>query len=206
MTAAIYVAILIYAIKQVGEAKRLRRAQTRPFIVVDVEPGFLLYLTITNIGKTLARNVRFEFPRPLEAAVEKPWEVTEAPLLRNGVPSFPPGKRYRLFFDSFQQRVERGDLPMEYEVVVGYEDDEKHPYEDRYILDLNSIMHTSPEEKGLPELVKQTKEIATTLKKWTDGGRGLLVHARDRDEMERQQRAAMEQRRQQRAAGTDSGA
>jgi hypothetical protein len=195
----IYVALLVYAVKQVGEAKRLRRAQTRPFVVVDVEPGFLLYLTVTNIGKTLARNVRFEFSRPLEAAADKPWEVAEAPLLRDGVPSFPPGKKYRIFFDSFNDRAEREDLPMQYEVVVQYEDDEKHPYEDSYILDLNSIMHTSPEEKGLPDLVRQTKEIATTLKKWTDGAKSLLVHGRDRDEMERQWRSAAEEHRQRRA-------
>ena len=63
-----YVAILIYAVKQVREAQRLRfeterlrRSQWRPFVVVDVEPGWILYLTIENIGTTLARNVQFSF-------------------------------------------------------------------------------------------------------------------------------------------------
>jgi hypothetical protein len=55
VTALIYVAILIYAVKQVGEAKRLRRAQTRPFVVVDIEPGFLLYLTVTRCCNTAVR-------------------------------------------------------------------------------------------------------------------------------------------------------
>ena len=44
VTAIIYVVILIYAAKQVGEARRLRRAQTRPFVIVDLEPGYLVYL------------------------------------------------------------------------------------------------------------------------------------------------------------------
>ena len=61
VTVVIYGALLIYAIRQVGEATRLRRAQTRPFVVVDLEPGWLIFLTVENIGSTVARNVTFNF-------------------------------------------------------------------------------------------------------------------------------------------------
>ncbi len=33
----VYVVLLVFAIRQVGEAKRLRRAQWRPFVVVEIE-------------------------------------------------------------------------------------------------------------------------------------------------------------------------
>jgi hypothetical protein len=82
--------LLIYAVKQVGEAKRLRRAQIRPFVVVDIAPGWLLYVTVENIGTTLARNVRFEFTVPLESSRARPWEVEKAPRLKDGVALLPP--------------------------------------------------------------------------------------------------------------------
>ena len=71
VTAAIYVALLAYAVRQVGEATRLRRAQTRPFVVVDLEPGYLIYLTVENIGTTVARNVTFSFEPALASTLSK---------------------------------------------------------------------------------------------------------------------------------------
>ncbi len=201
VAAAIYVVILVYAVKQVGEAKRLRRAQTRPFVVVDIAPGYALYITVENVGSTLARNVTFEFPVPLRAAVEEPWEAVEAPLFKDGLKALPPGKRYRVFFDAFVTRVTSNQkLPMSYEVVVRYEDDDGNPYRDPYTLDLNSFMHTSPEEKGLPELVAELEAVRKTLDGWTDGVRGLLVHARDKDQMIVSDRERWEERQRERAA------
>jgi len=200
VTAAIYVAILIYAIKQVGEAKSLRRAQTRPFVVVDIEPGWALYLKIENIGATLARNVRFSFDPRLASSMQKPWEIEEAPLLRDGVDTFPPRKHYRIFFDAFQDRAGRDDLPMVYTATVTYEDSDGHGYVDHYTLDLNSILHTSPEQPGLEKVGQELERMRKYFDRWTDGVRGLLVHARDRDEMQRQERELLEERRRAREA------
>lgn len=201
VTAAIYVVILVYAVKQVGEAKHLRRAQTRPFVVVDIAPGWVLYITVENIGSTLARNVTFDFPVKLRASVEEPWEAAEAPLFKDGLKVLPPRKRYRIFFDAFMTRVNSDqNLPMSYEVIVRYEDDDENPYRDSYTLDLNSFMHMSPEENGLPELVAELQTIRKTLDKWTDGVRGVLVHSRDKDQMIDKDRERWEERQRERTA------
>ncbi len=68
----------------------------------------MLYLKIENLGTTLARNVRFAFEPALASSVDRPWEFEEAPLLRDGVYTLPPRKQYRIFLDSFPDRVQQG--------------------------------------------------------------------------------------------------
>lgn len=138
----------------------------RPFVVVDVEPGWILYLTIENIGTTLARDVQFSFTPTLASTGDRPWEFENSPLLRDGVATFPPRKRYRIFFDGIQERLSRGDLPMKYAVRVTYEDDDGNSYDDGYTLDLNTFVNTSPDEKGIPDLVKELELYA---RPWTSG-------------------------------------
>jgi hypothetical protein len=43
-TVAVYVVLGIFAWIQVLQARRLREEQARPFVIVDFEPGFLVYL------------------------------------------------------------------------------------------------------------------------------------------------------------------
>lgn len=192
VTVLIYGALLAYAVQQVREAQNLRRAQVRPFVVVDIPPGFLLYITVENIGNTLARDVSFEFPVVLESTLDRPWEVEEAPLLRDGLKVLPPRKRYRILFDSFISRAAPGcALPMTYDVIVRYRGDDGTSYEETYVLDLNSIMNASPDEKGIPELVQAVEAVKAELAKWTDGGSGpLLVHGRDKDRFDAERQAA----------------
>lgn len=147
-TAAIYIAILVYAIRQVGEAKRLRHAQTRPFVVVDLEPGFLFYLKFDNIGATMARNVKFAFEPELKAAVKDLPDLNEVALLRDGLECLPPGKSYRLFFDAINERVQNNDLPMKYRATVTYEDDEGKSYTDRFTLGIAAFIDTPANDKG----------------------------------------------------------
>jgi hypothetical protein len=195
VTAAIYVAILAYAVVQVGEAKKLRRAQTRPFIVVDLEPGYLIFLTVENIGSTVARDVTFSFSPPLVSTLSKPWQFEESVLLSEGIESVPPRRRHRIIFDSAIERLNEEGLPKQHVATVMYADEDGIKYKDRYTLDLGAMAHTSPDEKGLPEMVTEVSNIRKELKKWTDGNRGILVHTRDKDEMIARDRAQFEARR-----------
>jgi hypothetical protein len=54
-TVGIYVVIGLFAWRQVREARKLREEQARPFVIVDFEPNFLVYLTVENLGRTMAR-------------------------------------------------------------------------------------------------------------------------------------------------------
>lgn len=64
-TLVVYVIIAIYAVFQVREARRLREEQARPWVVVDFEPGWILFLSIENIGRTVATDVHIRFDPPL---------------------------------------------------------------------------------------------------------------------------------------------
>jgi len=203
VTAAIYVALLAYAVSQVGEATRLMRAQTRPLVVVDLEPGYLIYLTVENIGTTVARNVTFSFEPALASTLSKPWQFDESVLLSEGIESVPPRRRHRIIFDAAIERLNSEDLPKQHIASVSYSDDDGYEYEDRYTLDLGAMAHTSPEERGVPELVTEVANVRRELKKWTDGTRGILVHARDKDEMIARERADLEARRVVREAQRD---
>jgi hypothetical protein len=99
---------------QAMEALRLRRAQAEPFVLVDFEVQASqqqIYLVISNIGKTTARDVRVTFDPELSSASfdAKPGIVPPRDLkpFREGVPSLPPGKRVPVLIDIFHQRMPR---------------------------------------------------------------------------------------------------
>ncbi len=75
------------------EARRLRDEQAQPFVVVQLQPspvsGQLLELVVENIGRTIARDVRFHFSPRLESALER-YELADSPLLTSGIPTMPP--------------------------------------------------------------------------------------------------------------------
>lgn len=61
VTAAIALVSVVFAFRQVLEARKLREEQAKPFVVVNFETSKVwekgLLLVVENIGKTLARNV-----------------------------------------------------------------------------------------------------------------------------------------------------
>jgi hypothetical protein len=118
-TVAVYVVLGIFAWIQVLQARRLREEQARPFVIVDFEPGFLVYLTVENIGRTMARDVSIRFDEPLESTLSGPREIDESPLLRKPIPTLPPGRKIRVLFDQYAARLEAG-LPLTYDVTLRY--------------------------------------------------------------------------------------
>lgn len=178
VTLLVYIAILTYAVKQVGEAKKLRKAQVRPFVIIDIEPGYLIYIRVENLGHTVARNVRFEFPVALESSLEVPREIDDLPLFKRGLSTLPPGKSYRVLLDSF---TSRGNLPMTYDAIVTYEDDSGDRYRDSYVLDMESFLNTSPDPDHLEKIARSLEQISKVHKAWTDGTRGLKVGVSDND-------------------------
>jgi hypothetical protein len=169
-------ASLIYVRRQVGEARQLREEQTRPFVVVDLEAEVPIHLTIENVGPTVARNVRLEFAEPLKSTFEDPWPPEGSKLLSDGIPTLPPRKRFRFFFDSFPERLSAG-LPMTFAVTVRYSggpQDRPRPYEDRYILDLTFLTGLGEvRQKGSHEIAESLEALLKEVKRWTDGTQGI---------------------------------
>jgi hypothetical protein len=186
-TVAVYVVLGIFAWIQVLQARRLREEQARPFVIVDFEPGFLVYLTVENVGRTMARDVSIRFDKPLQSTLSGPREIDESPLLRKPIPTLPPGRKIRVLFDQYAARLEAG-LPLTYDVTLRYEGPfGKKEWEHPYRLDLGIYLGSQEPPKGLPELVTEVENIRKELQKWRDGTRGLLVQAIDRRRQQRRE-------------------
>ncbi len=207
LTVLAYIVLAFYARSQINEAKELRAAQTadadrradeardlqraksRPFVVAEFVPGFLIEFRIRNVGLTLARNVRVqwdEFPAVTSTFASDPvWQgPDESSLMRDGVSFLPPGQDITTLFDSFPDRFEQ-NLPMQYKVTVSYQDfDESNHYHEVFVLDLGLYVGLRRiGRKDIDDVAKELGKIAKSMKKWTDtGSRGLKVSTVDRDE------------------------
>ncbi len=184
-TVTIYLALGIFAWIQVLQARKLREEQARPFVIVDFDAGFLVYLTVENIGRTMARDVTIQFDKPLESTLSRPREIDETPLFREPIPTLPPGKKIRVLVDAYGARVE-AKLPLTYDVMLRYKGpmgkkEWKHPYR----LDLNMYLGSAEPPKGLPELVAEVEKTRKELGKWRVDTRGLLVQTIDRHREQR---------------------
>lgn len=165
-TVLVYLALLVYAVKQVGEARRLRGAQARPFVIVDFEPTWLLQLVVQNIGQTAAQDVVMRFDPPLDSSMQKPHPWEESSAFTHGIPLLPPHRKIRVDFDSAHSvYAEDSTFPMRYEVTVTYRGSEarSRPYKDRYVLDLNIFKGTRLPEDGLPEIAKGVAGIKSAI-------------------------------------------
>lgn len=165
---------------QATEARRLRRAQIRPFVVIDFEAQEippLIFLQITNFGSILASNVNFEFEPRLASSLDTGGrdlpDIADLSILKNGIPSLPPGKKISFLFDS---AIQRRNLPNTYAVTVRYEGEElkrflrkprRATYTEPLTLDLDMYWDTTRiDRRGLHDIHKQLEEIKNEIKKW----------------------------------------
>lgn len=188
----------IFAWRQVREARRLREAQFRPFVVVDFDVDShppLIHLVISNLGPVMARDVTFAFEPELSSSFDDgpieggPPRFTDLPLFREGLPTLPPGKRISVLFDSWLQR---GDRPGGYRVNVRYRGERSRPYEEEMRLDLAPFRYLRHvQTKTLSNVYRELKRIADDVHRWTAPSGGLKVKSprdirREYEEWERQ--------------------
>jgi hypothetical protein len=70
LTGIVTIGLLIYAVRQLRDARKVRDDQTRPYIVVDFHfKSIMVALSIKNIGQTPAKDVRVTLDRPVTSAV-----------------------------------------------------------------------------------------------------------------------------------------
>jgi hypothetical protein len=172
LTFVVLVVAALLTWRQVNEARRAREDQSRPFVLLDFEIVFAVFveLHVRNVGTTLARDIRFEFDKPLETAVgDANWNPADLSMFRDGIPSLAPGKVIKVLFDQFVQREEK-KLPRTYRATVTYTDSRrKNRYREEILLDLNTYVGTNGiNQAGLHEIHKQLEKIAKNVERWTD--------------------------------------
>lgn len=174
-TALILFGAALVARRQLREARVLREAQIRPFIVIDfhVLPTSAVYLRISNLGTVMARDIRFSFDRPFVTKLDQ-LKIQELQIFKKGIESMPPSQVIETFFDTFFGRDEKDDL---YRATVEYRGEGGRKFTHRMDLDLGLYRNTSPvHAKTLDDVHKELEKIAKTLDDFkASGGDGLLV-------------------------------
>jgi hypothetical protein len=183
LTFGVLLAAAVVALLQTLESRKLRQQQIRPFVVVDFAAlHTVIELTITNVGKTLARDVQFEFNPQLLTTHDQTrgtGPVKDLNVFTKGIPSLAPGKEIRLFFDQFPARIE-ARLPLRYDALVTYKGPTgRKRHKDRSVLDLEVYLGTGGITRhDLHDVHNRLKEMADAMKRWTDFD-GLKVLTRE---------------------------
>lgn len=214
---AVLVLAAFVAWRQVAEARQLREEQARPFVVVDFEIDHdgLIYVVVSNLGRTMARDVRLTFNPEPSTSLDKEDDpddppFREAKMLKEGIPSLAPGKRIPAMFDYGMNRAKTKDrYPDVYEVTVEYEDSagRRLPPETN-VLDLGiywNILRIGGKDVG--DIHKSLETIGKHLASFAAPiGEGLLAVS-DREVRARrdERRRAVEERRAQRSSTAEAG-
>jgi hypothetical protein len=167
-------------------AWRQLRAQFRPFVIVDldIQPPFI-QLVISNLGSSLARDVRFEFTPPLEsslAAARGKTPIGDVSLFRDGIPSFAPGKRLVVLFDNGRTRTDAA-LPDRFDVTLSYRGDPlRGRFIDNFTLDLGMYREWGAiRRKDVHDVAKEIEKLRGAV----DGVASVMVELR-REEIARE--------------------
>jgi hypothetical protein len=98
VTVLVLIAAAFYARSQVDVARRSREEQTRPYVVLDLDAQSrppLVNLIISNIGATVAKNVKFRFDPDLVSSLDGRTDTTigELRIFAEGIPWLAPRRR-----------------------------------------------------------------------------------------------------------------
>jgi hypothetical protein len=133
---------------------------------------------IENVGRTIARNVRFEFDPPIESS----WDgeaghvpIAQTNLLKDGIPTLPPGTPVEALFDQLPARLGRG-LPDDYEVTVSYEGPLGKKYSEPMTVGYSHLREVGRIQRAdIHDVHKEIKNIASELHRWTYQAKALRV-------------------------------
>lgn len=160
-------AAAIAAEKTVAEMRASREGEWRPYVLLQffLRPNSsAVYLSVRNVGKSAARNVRMVFDKPL--VTSRSSVISDQSMFVNGIAVLPPGAELITFFDvAFaifqpQQPYRTWTVEMEYAA-----DQSTEPYHETQILDLECFRGTSlSQEKGAGDIVKELSNATSELK------------------------------------------
>lgn len=161
---------VVIALRQLGIARRTRKEQTRPYIVVDFESSEvsinLMDMVVSNIGSTPAYSVSVRLdPSPSRVNETARFELSKSRILNDEIPMFAPGRKIRLFFDSMPDRYSSG-APMSFNASVRYKDSTGKLYCEMSVVDMDVARgNLQTTIYGLHHVAKSLREIEAVLKK-----------------------------------------
>jgi hypothetical protein len=194
-TLVVAVFAAIYAARQVGEARRLREEQARPYVAAFLELSgeSTLELVVKNFGATTARNVTMTSDK----VMKRYWGGDEAEdlLTFDSLPVLVPGQDWRTLFDEAGLRMEKDTDA--YTVVVRSQDSHGRQLPDEeFVLDWRTYQHKQYiGQRTLHDIGEALVKIERTVKDWSESPKGLSVVTRSGADKDRRQREFFEANR-----------
>ncbi len=154
------------AIKQLREARRLRRQQAQPYVAVLMERNAadpkLMDLVVRNFGTTAATDVVLKIdPPPRRVAVAD----HEAVWLPEHIPTLVPGQEWRQVWDKTPERA-KADLPDRHEAEVTFRDSLSKSHTCKYVLDWGAVRkRLVTDALGIHDVAESLKEISEALRR-----------------------------------------
>ncbi|WP_100482266.1 COG1361 family protein [Mycobacteroides abscessus] len=146
------VAAAIVAIWTLVALKQDSADRTRPVILAELKPAVLTRnseLLISNVGQSVAHNVRVEFdpplPDPADGGDEERVGVLTPFLQRRysrTIPTWAPGMTLDNFYQGAGKNADE-PVPDDFTVIAHYENAHGRRYEDRYTLSMGTIRDQS---------------------------------------------------------------
>src|SRR6266545_4754993 len=175
VTAAATVVLAVLTGLYVWLTHKLLRAQSEPHVVLyarsdELRPG-LIELVIQNVGRAVARDVRFEFSQPMvwraygmsEAEAKEAQPLADGPLVA-GIPALGPGEMRRITWGQFGGlKKALGDATIT--VTTRFKGSGKKDLPvSRSHLDVSSFAHTDISERDPTlRLGREVRELGKTL-------------------------------------------
>jgi hypothetical protein len=165
-TVLVLTGTLVYAIRQVSEAKELRREQFRPWVTVSFHfRSNIAFIVVKNLGKTTAHDVRIRFEPKLVSALVQQDELDEIAMFNEPIPTLVPGDERLALFDQTPQRLSDEALPDRHRAFVEYTDHRGESLgPDEFVLDFGNLAGGRLPDKGIHELAEAAIKIEKRLR------------------------------------------
>jgi hypothetical protein len=161
-TGAVLLTTLVYVVRQLREAREVRREQFRPWVTVSFHfRSNVAFIKIKNLGNTAARNVSLKFDP--ELVTTRSEDLGAIPMLTEETPVLVPGDERLVLLDSIPARLQ-SELPQRHTAHVTYSDHrgEELPAEE-FVLDFNLLDGTKILDKGIHDLAEEAIKIRTAM-------------------------------------------
>ncbi|MEK5232057.1 hypothetical protein MHB42_09805 [Lysinibacillus sp. FSL K6-0232] len=172
----VYVGATILILKankdMVKESVKLREAESRPYVIAYLEERSTgsVFLTIENIGKSIADNVKISSNRKIE--YPEFYHISDSYIFRNPF-MLAPNQKIDFFIHqttsgSVKVKKDSNGLYPIYLLNISYESDNNR-YEEKNVIDLNIVKHRVYEENKdrIKYIVEELKDIKVLLKNKT---------------------------------------
>jgi len=146
--------------------KEQHEAERRPYIQIRTynRLGFIVCLLIKNVGKSSAKNVKFELDKDIFKFGYPQRNIKEFPLFKEGIKFFPPETEYHIDLGQhwlfFKKGINKEQLPLLFKITCTYSFFNKTVIEET-LIDIKSTFKTTIlTNETIDELRELKKEIA----------------------------------------------